>query len=151
MKKLKIVKDTSNFEIYKYFTKLTNNNNVNKNNIDSVDWLLGKTKGKLYFEMNMIKVIKEILDSKKLISSTSFSYNNGLDVYILKRITREEKFLWSKKTIISNERVYLFAVEYDKSENIVILHVHKKEILNTVEDIAYDIINNIGLDVKIKY
>jgi len=150
MERLNITEDTSYFDILKYFNELTNYNNKNDKDADSVSWLLGKSKGKIYFEMNINNLIIEILDNMKIHYKKSYYTDGELIVFSVKYSTRlKTRFLLSDRTITEEKRTNLFSILYKKKRKTVIIKIKKKSAINIVEKLAFEISDNIGINCKI--
>ncbi len=145
MKQLKITDTTSYFDILEYFNKLTNYN-LKQKDIDSVDWLLGKSKGKIYFKMDIIHLIKEILDIKGVYYHGECCDKNKLNIYEIKNTIDTRRFLWKTKEINIQVKKYLFTITYNKKRNNITININKKRAINLAESIAHEITTNIGAD-----
>ena len=141
-----ITKDTSLFKIQKYFSNLTNYDTE----LDYVSWLETGNVGKITFEMDKYKLLYELLDYMKI-----EYYKDYPHIQIVKYEYIEIRSLFRsipKTRKIKNILIDIMLINAsDDRKEYFNIRVNNKEAFGIAERIAKEIVNYIGIDVKIRF
>jgi len=145
---MNINENTSLFEIYHHFLKLSNTKKPSK--LNYLEWLDVGNVGKISISMNKLKLLEEILDHLKY----NYTIDNWEDIIYIKEYKTHEKrvFLFFKKTkVIKTTLCKITLRTSKKNTQYFTIKVYKKYAFKVAEEIALEIVNNIGVDCKIRY